>query len=350
MYGFIADTHLGVKLPHGDFMRSLAMFLHHIKKSQEECHAIFVCGDLFDHRLSITDAQFAAEFISALVYNHCGKHGGHVPIYFVHGTDSHDQDQYPIYISMINEIDRSHVFYVTEACTFPIISGEKVLFLPQEYRDVDYTKLFNDTYDIIAGHGPMSSETKNPCKSAKYEIVQSADLLGKISKICVFGHYHGYTDFGNNVYYAGPWLQWKYGEDEPKVFFFCNDKFEVETIPNSVAMKFETISITNPEQLREYLSKDIVSPHRFIIQSSRTDMETYRGIINSSKSPFTTFRIEEIVDEDDLGLTVDETLDAQLEAVQPVPALITYIKDKYGVDAEEQLNQYESQINKEDAK
>lgn len=350
MYGFIADIHLGVKLPRGDFMRSLAMFLHHIKKSQEECHAIFVCGDLFDHRLSISDSQFAAEFISALVYNHCGKHGGHVPIYFVHGTDSHDQDQYPIYISMINEIDRSHVFYVTEASTFPIISGEKVLFLPQEYRDVDYTNLFNDTYDIIVGHGPMSSETKNPCKSAKYEIVQSADLLGKISKICVFGHYHGYTDFGNNVYYAGPWLQWKYGEDEPRVFFFCNDKFEVETIPNSVAMKFETISITNPEQLREYLSKEIVSPHRFIIQSSRADMETYRGIINSSKSPFTSFRIEEIVDEDDLQLTVDETMGAQMEAVQRVPALVTYIKDKYEIDAEEQLNQYESQINKEDDK
>ena len=350
MYGFIADIHIGVKLLHGDFMRSLAMFLHHIKKSQEECHAIFVCGDLFDHRLSISDSQFAAEFISALVYNHCGKNGGHVPIYFVHGTDSHDQDQYPIYISMINEIDRSHVFYVTEASTFPIISGEKVLFLPQEYRDVDYTNLFNDTYDIIVGHGPMSSETKNPCKSAKYEIVQSADLLGKISKICVFGHYHGYTDFGNNVYYAGPWLQWKYGEDEPRVFFFCNDKFEVETIPNPVAMKFETISIANPEQLREYLSKDIVSPHRFIIQSSRADMETYRGIINSSKSPFTSFRIEEIVDEDDLQLTVDETMGAQMEVVQRVPALVTYIKDKYAIDAEEQLNQYESQINKEDDK
>ena len=350
MYGFIADTHLGVKLPRGDFMKSLAIFLNHIKKSQEECHAIFVCGDLFDHRLSIQDSQFAAEFISALVYNHCGKNGGHVPIYFVHGTESHDQDQYPIYISMINEIDRSHVFYVTEACTFPIISGEKVLFLPQEYGDVDYSKLFKDTYDIIVGHGPITSQTKNPCKSSKYEIVHSAELLGKISKICVFGHYHGYTDFGNGVYYTGPWLKWQFGADEDDMFFFCNDKFEVETIPNPVAMKFETISITNPEQLREYLSRDIVSPHRFIIQSSRTDMETYRGIINSSKSPFTTFRIEEIVDEDDLGLTVDETLDAQLESVQAVPALITYIKDKYGVDAEEQLNQYESQINKEDIK
>ena len=55
----------------------------------------------------------------------------------------------------------------------------------------------------------------------------------------------------------------------------------------------------------------------------------------------------EIVDEDDLQLTVDEVLDAQVEASQPIPALVTYIKDKYGVDAEEQLHDYETQINKE---
>ena len=41
---------------------------------------------------------------------------------------------------------------------------------------------------------------------------------------------------------------------------------------------------------------------------------------------------------------------AQMEVVQRVPALVTYIKDKYAIDAEEQLNQYECQINKEDDK
>lgn len=350
MYAFIGDLHLGVKLPQVDFINSLAQFLGYIQKSKEECHAIFVCGDLFDHRLSIEDAKFASKFIAALVYNHSGANHQNIPVYFVHGTYTHDQEQYPIYLSMIDETVRASVFYIPKATVMDVFGGKKVLFLPQEYGDIDYTKLFESKYDIIVGHGPIASQTKNPCKSAKYEIVHSAELLGKISELCVFGHYHGYTDFGNNVFYTGPWLQWKYGEDEPKVFFFCDDNLKVHTEPNPNAMEFKTIEISDPEQLREYLSQDIQTPHRFMISSTHSDMETYHGIMNSNKSSNVKFQLEEIVDEDDLQLTVDEVVDAQVEAAQPIPALITYIKDKYGIDPETQLHEYETQINKEEPK
>ena len=350
MYAFLGDVHIGVKLNQADFIQSLAKFLYYIKINQEECHAIFVCGDLFDHRLSVEDSQFASKFIAGLVYNHCGKNNTNVPVYFVHGTYTHDQDQYPIYISMIDDIDRAHVFYITEACTFPLLDGKKVLFLPQEYGDKDYSALFNDTYDMIVGHGPISSQNKNPCKSAKYEIVHSAELLGKISNICVFGHYHGFTDFGNNVYYTGPWLQWQYGEDEPNVFFYCNDKYEVMTYPNPYAMEFKTIEITNPETLREYLSTELKTPHRFMITASHDEMETYRGIMNTNKSNMVKFKLDEIVDEDDLQLSVDEAIEAQMEAVQPLTTLRSYIIDKYGIDTESQLRDYETQINKSDEK
>ena len=348
MYAFLADIHIGVNLPLAHFMDSLEMFLKQIKEHKEECHAIFVCGDLFDHRLSINDAKFASIFIARLVYNHAKKTGGNIPVYFIHGTYTHDQEQYDIFLQMIDKTILADVFYIEHACTMTLVDGKKALFLPQEYGDINYEPFFRDTYDIIIGHGPIASQTKNPCKSAKYEIIHSAELLGKISKICVFGHYHGFTDFGNNVFYTGPWLQWKYGEDEPKVFFFCNDKFEVETIPNPYAMEFKTIDITNPEVLREYMSQDITTPHRFMIQSSHDDMETYRGIINSNKSNMVKFIIEEIVDEDDLQLTVDEVVDAQTEAVQPIISLSTFIKDRYGIDVIEQLRDYESQINKEE--
>jgi hypothetical protein len=343
MYGFIGDLHLGVKLPRQDFVNSLKDFLTHIRNSKEECHAIFVCGDLFDHRLSIDDAKFAAQFVSALVYNHAGKNQQNIPVYFVAGTYSHDLDQYPIYLSMIDESVRANVFYIDRAGSLTVFGDKKVLFLPQEY-DVDYTKLFEDTYDIIVGHGPIVSNTKNPCKTKKYETVHSAELLGKISKLCVFGHYHGYTDFENGVYYTGPWLRWKYGEDEPRVFFFCDDNLKVFTEPNLHAMEYVTIEVRDTEHLRECLSQTITSPHRFIINSLPSDMETYRGIINSTKSPLIRFQLEEIEDEDDLHLTVDEVVDAQAEAVQPIPKLIAYIKDKSGLDTEEQIRKYETQI------
>lgn len=351
MYAFLADIHLGVKLPKEDFMKSLEAFLKHIKKHKEPCHAIFVAGDLFDHKLSVEELKFAAEFIVRLVCNECGSDGyKHAPVYFIHGTYTHDQEQYDIFLPVLEKVANTRIFYIDTACEATLFNGKTVLFLPQEYGDISYEKFFEKHYDLIVGHGPIASTTKNPCKSAKYEIIHSADKLGEISDICVFGHYHGYTDFGNNVYYAGPWLQWRYGEEEPNVFFYCNDKYKVETVPNPYAMEFKTIKIENPEQLREQLSEDIQSPHRFIIESKHDDMETYRGILNTVKSPYVKFQLTEIVDEDDLQLSVDETLGAQTEAVQPVPALIAYIKDKYGIDPSEQLTAYESQINKEKPK
>ena len=350
MYAFIADTHIGVKLPNEDFLKSLNKFLGLIKGHHEECHAIFVAGDLFEHRLSIEEAQFASVFILNIVYNFCGKKGKtHVPVYFVHGTMSHDLDQYNIYFPILDKMPGARVFYAKHVCETELENGKRVLFLPHEYGDIDYKPFFDKEYDIIVGHGTLASNTRNPCKTTS-GIVHSAEQLGSISKICVFGHYHGYTDFGNQVYYAGPWLQWKYGEDEKRVFFLCNDNFEVETHPNPYALEFKTIEVSSPEELRDIVAQEIKTPHRFIIQSTSADMETYRGIIMSTKyNSNLKYQLNEIVDEDDLQLTVDEVImhDMSEHASQPIPSLITYIKDKYGIDATDQLADYESQINKE---
>lgn len=352
MYAFIGDLHLGVKLPNEQFLKSLDKFLGLIKEHKEPCHAIFVCGDMFERRLNIDELKFAAYVLVNLVRNYCGKERTHVPVYFIHGTSSHDQDQYAIFMPLLRSIDNVDVFYIRNASDAIVYNDKHVLFLPQEYGDaVDYSKLLAEDqhYDMIVGHGPIASQTKSPCKAANYEIIHSAELLGKLSDICVFGHYHGFTDFGNGVYYTGPWLQWKYGEDEPRVFVFCNDNMEIETVPNPFAMKFETIEIRNPEELREYMVQDITNPHRFIINSAPSDMETYRGIINANRSEMVKFQLEEVEDEDDLQLSVDEIVEAQVESVQPIPALSTFIKDKYGLDADGQLQLYEAQINKEEA-
>lgn len=351
MIAFIADIHLGTKLPQIDYLKSLDKFLSIIKEHEEPCHAIIVLGDLFDHRLSIDEAKFAALFITNLVCNNCGRNGHqHVPVKFIHGTYTHDYDQYGIYLPILDKIPNTDIFYTNEVCRGTLNNGMKILYLPQQYGDVDYSEALSSEYDIIVGHGPMSSETKQPCKSTQYEILHSVEQLGSISKICVFGHYHNYTDFGNNVFYAGSMLRWMYGEDEQKVFFLCSDNFEVETIPNEFALEYKTVEIDSPEKLRSELSKEINNPHRFIITpNDNTELTEYNAIMNAyKKNPNLKYRVMQCNDNNnDDNKIVDERIISSNTIVEPIPALLSYIKEKYDADVTEEIKDYENKINRD---
>lgn len=352
MIAFIADIHLGTKLPQVDYLKSLDKFLSIIKDHEEPCHAIIVLGDLFDHRLSIDEAKFAALFITNLVCNNCGRNGHqHVPVKFIHGTYTHDYDQYGIYLPILDKIPNTDIFYTNEVCRGTLNNGMKILYLPQQYGDVDYSEALSSEYDIIVGHGPMSSETKQPCKSTQYEILHSVEQLGSISKICVFGHYHNYTNFGNNVFYAGSMLRWMYGEDEQKVFFLCSDNFEVETIPNEFALEYKTVEIDSPEKLRSELSKEINNPHRFIITpNDNTELTEYNAIMNAyKKNPNLKYRVMQCNDNnnDDDNKIVDERIISSNTIVEPIPALLSYIKEKYDADVTEEIKDYENKINRD---
>lgn len=351
MYAFVGDIHLGTKLEWMDYFKSLEKFLEIIKEHKEPCHGIFICGDLFDHRLSVNDLNKAALFLIRIACNECGKgHRRHVPVYIIHGTYTHDYQQMDIFLPMLNKLDSVEIYYYDEACWGTMKNGTKVLFLPQEYGDVYYDELFSGQYDIIVGHGPISSETKAPCKSTQYEIMHSAEQLGSISKLCVFGHYHGYTEFGNNVFYTGPWLRWKYGEEEDRVFFICNDNFEVTTYPNDIAKEYSTHLIYATEELRQALSKPIESPHRFIIHCTSKELPEYHGIMNAyKKNPNIKYQI---VSTDPKEEKVDiPVLDKHNTSpnVEPVPALIAYINDKYNVDTTQEIKEYEDKINRRES-
>ena len=348
MLAFIGDLHLCAgKLPREDYIKSLNKFLGIIKNHKEKCHGIFVVGDLFDHKLSVEELEFASAMIVNLACNGCGRdHRLHVPVYFIHGTYTHDYDQYNIFLPLLEKIDNVKVYYTDKVCDGVLENGTKVLFLPQEYGDVDYSEWFSKKYDLIVGHGPVSSETKAPCKSTNYEIMHSAEMLGSISKLCVFGHFHGYTDFGNNVFYTGPWLRWKYGEDIDRVFFICNDNFEVETIPNDIALKYETFEVHSPDELRSMVSNDIKNPQRFIIHCKSDELPEYHGIMNAyKKNQYLKYQIiSEDEDVDDMALSEEHVTKP---IVEPIPALIEYVKDKYNVDVSEEVKDYESRINKD---
>ena len=63
----MGDIHLGVKIPEHVFMSCLDKIFEIIDKQKEECHHIFVCGDLFDHRLNTHELETAARFMVKLV-------------------------------------------------------------------------------------------------------------------------------------------------------------------------------------------------------------------------------------------------------------------------------------------
>lgn len=353
MYAFIADIHLFTKLDKKDHLLSLEKLLSIIKENDEECYGIFVCGDLFDHRGNKDDLMFAAEYITRLVMNGCG-YGckRNAPVYFIHGTYSHDNEQYEIFLpvlNMLNDVEIHYIKHVTEGVTH---AGHTVLFLPQEYGDVDYSGYLNNRkhYDLIVGHGPISSEHKSPCKSAGYEITHSVELLGEISELCVFGHYHNYTDFENGVYYIGANLRWQFGEEEPCVFFTCDNEFNVHTELNPYQIQYVTYDINSPEELRNHLSMESNDVRRFIIHvHTNEEMETYRGIIsNNKKNKSIAFRIvSEMIDNDEENITPDIDLSNNKMSIDPVNSLITYITDKYHTDASSKVNEYASVINKD---
>ena len=138
-------------------MKSLDKFLGLIKSHKEECHCIFIAGDLFDHKLNVEEIKFAAIFLVNLVMNNCGRDGRqHVPVHFIHGTYNHDNEQYEMFMPLLEQLPNTEVFYTKNACKCKLHNGTKVLYLPQEYRgSIDYSQAFKENYDLIVGHGPI---------------------------------------------------------------------------------------------------------------------------------------------------------------------------------------------------
>lgn len=347
MYGFIGDLHIGVNLPNDDYLKSLNMYYGLIKECKEECKGIFIVGDLFDHRLSIEENKFAALFIANLVCNGVGKNGKNVPVYFVHGTFNHDLNQYEEFIPLLERMKGIEFKYFKTACE-TVIDGHSVLVIPHETGNLDYSQ-FHKEYDLIVGHGVIMSDIKPVFLKNVSGMRFSDRSLGEMSKLCVFGHFHGYTDFGNGVYYTGPWLRWKYGEDTKRVFFFCDDNFNVFTRDNPFAIEYRTIEIENPDELREAINVDISTPHRFIINATPNNIDTYRGIIlSTAQNKNIRYQLTEIIENKDTNNDAEknEQLFDDVWA-KPIPQLMEYIMGNYGINTEEQLTNYENRLRKD---
>jgi hypothetical protein len=144
-------------------------------------------------------------------------------------------------------------------------------------------------------------------------------------------------------------LRWKYGEDIDRVFFICNDNFEVKTFPNDIALKYETFEVYSPDELRTMVSKEIKNPQRFIIHCKSDELSEYHGIMNAyKKNEYLKYRIlSEDDDVEDMALPDSHDEYTEKATTEPIPELINYIRDNYNEDVDKEVKDYESRINKE---
>ena len=210
--------------------------------------AVVIIGDYF-HRLLKVNEDYTALAINIMSFlvRACKKNN--IKIRIVYGTESHDSGQYILFNYHLTDpnLDFKIINTVTEEELFP---GVNVLYLPEEYmmskenhyKDALYS---GKKYDYIFGHGviiegmPMLQFDTKPKSNEKHVPHFKSGELGSISKLCLFNHYHCYSDIGDGVYYLGSLFRDSFGEETPKGYgIIDNNKFEF--IENEKAYVYKT--------------------------------------------------------------------------------------------------------------
>lgn len=188
---------------------------------------LVILGDYFD-KLFKTNEDYVSLAIDIMSYIVRACRRCKTKIRIVYGTESHEMNQYGLfnYHKTSDSIDMK----IFETVTEETIDGKKILYIPEEYIDdkhKHYQKYLysGKHYDFIFGHGVIedgmpaavsyTAESKSNNKEKHVPHFKSGEF-SEISNVCVFGHYHCFTNMGNSVYYLGSLFRDKFGEEYPK--------------------------------------------------------------------------------------------------------------------------------------
>lgn len=252
-----------------------------------------ILGDYFD-KLFKTNEDFTSLAINIMSYivRACSKTKTKIRI--IYGTESHEMNQYRLfnYHLTSNDIDMK----IFETVTEEEIDGTKILYIPEEYiedKNKHYKKyLYSEKhYDFIFGHGVIEdgmpavvsygAENKNN-KEKQVPRFKSGEL-SRVSDICVFGHYHCFTDMHNNVYYLGSLFRDSFGEEIPKGYGIIDsndnknsdNKYSFTFIENKNA--YDYITIEFPQ------SSSIYSGENALIKEINKIKNEYIDLFNGNK-------------------------------------------------------------------
>lgn len=219
--------------------------------------AVVILGDYF-HRLLKVNEDYTALAINIMsnLVRICKKNK--IKLRIVYGTESHEAGQYILFNYHLTEPGLDFKI-VTTATSEELFPGVNVLYLPEEYMmsKEDHYKdlLYSDKkYDYIFGHGviiegmPMLQFDTKPKSNEKHVPQFKTGELTKVSKICLFNHYHCYTDLGKDVYYLGSLFRDSFGEEEPKGYgIIDNNKFTF--VENKLAYIYKTYTFDEDSEV-----------------------------------------------------------------------------------------------------
>lgn len=216
---------------------------------------VLLGGDWFHKKLSANSKAMKLA-IKALIkiLKVCGKRGTIVRM--IKGTHSHDNNQLDLFEPLVgSDLCDFKIFRTVSSEVIPFAGGAvKILYLPEEYMENQeeyYKEYFNDTYDMVLGHGLVDKasfisqviETETPRPDAP---VFKVDDLESICKGPIyFGHIHKRMVAGR-FKYVGSHSVWGFGEEEEKGFIkgsinLRTKEFTDKYINNDLRPLYQTI-------------------------------------------------------------------------------------------------------------
>lgn len=372
----LADLHFGA-IDSTQLQTEIHELLEYILKYRTTIDFIIFLGDLFDHKLYLSEpstrliCSFIGE-IAELSKKNSNRKWNMIKIRMIYGTESHECNQYDgIFSTLISnpELDFKIIKTVTDEELF---EGVNVLYLPEEYLNVkksEYYKEFflkDKFYDYIFGHGVIT-EIMTMIKKEKEDFIEHVKsprfTMGDFKNCCkgkvYFGHYHIHSNIDDFAYYVGSFSRWMHGEEEEKGFmhiFIDGKKYTEKFIENPYAIKYKTIffgydhNIFNGE---ENFINQIKSLDKMIdLYEEKTHIRLLFNIPENYPNPeffiryirehfrsskFVTFNFvngyenkKRMIDKEELNSTI-EKYDYIIKKEQPIGTIVSnFIKDKTG--------------------
>lgn len=327
---------------------------------------VIIAGDYFDSKLSMNSqaAKYGIRFLQLLVKVCIEKNA---KLRIIKGTESHDNQQLAL-IDAITSHSNCDVKIFETVATEWLFEDLHVLYIPEEYMDdmdAYYADVFNDTYDMIIGHGLIKEALYFAAKQESESTMPRAPVfeLEKLLSICrghiFFGHIHKTIVIQDRFRYINSYTRWSFGEEEDKGYcmYFYNPSStlgKVEFIPNKLARRFDTVAMTcdpnaatsEQEQIEymlklsktfvvDYLRLEVTIPEEYPNPKLMTELITevfakYRNIkiklFNNGK-----LRKQKEV-EDQIKKLYDIYAPVFDPKLPPEVKLMVYIKIKYGRD------------------
>nr|DAN65280.1 MAG TPA: DNA repair exonuclease [Caudoviricetes sp.] len=351
------DLHIG-SIKDTNYVYSVITEIFDKELQYQKTDAVMILGDYFHRLLKVNEnyTLLAMDIMSYLV-TICKKNK--IKVRIIYGTESHDSGQYLLFNEYQKQLDFKVIYTVTEEELFP---GVNVLYIPEEYmyskeehyKDYLYS---GKHYDYIFGHGvivegmPMVQFSKQSSEEKHIPYFKSGELA-KVSKICLFNHYHVHTDLGDGVYYIGSLFRDSFGEEEAKVYAVINGS-EVVFVENREAYLFKTYEFKeddNVYQSKEALVatiKDIKIEHADIFSGERygrirlkfnlphniddSFKENLRNILINDKNISILLK-ESNIDLDEIKESIETEYDFILDSSLDITDKIhQYIQKKYDV-------------------